>query len=279
ALDVQTKLRHLRDDILPVDFAHVDHRHAVVQLQAAQRTAEGFQIFTRQSGPLDPRDHRLVGKGIEERKGAEIGENAAPLKKKRVRLNSVEQRGSQPLRRFHPDGPQILCKNRGCRAITGSKIGKTGLERRPLRVMIYHQIHSSESLLEIGRLDIDQSQLRAVFVQIFIGDPIDLNIQEADHCKIFRASHLTKGYNRRRNTIASQKFAQGQRAADGIRIRVVLQKNVNFLLAKKRPDSFDFFSVQRVEQTGRAELFENIRQLQLSEERILGLLHAIFVRS
>ena len=51
--------------------------------------------------------------------------------------------------------------------------------------MIYHQIDSSEGLVKIGRLDVDQSQLRAVFVQIFIGDPIDLDIQEVDHRKIF----------------------------------------------------------------------------------------------
>src|SRR5512132_1311456 len=110
--DVQTQFRHLRNAILAVDLAHVDYGDAVVQLQAGQGAAESVEIFRRQRGPLDPRDHRLVGKRIKEREGAEIGKNAAPFEKKCIRLYSIEQRGCQSLRRLHPDGPQILCEDR-----------------------------------------------------------------------------------------------------------------------------------------------------------------------
>src|SRR5882672_5804410 len=47
AFDVQTKFRHLRNDILTVDFAHVDYGDPVVQLQAGKGAAESFEIFTR----------------------------------------------------------------------------------------------------------------------------------------------------------------------------------------------------------------------------------------
>src|SRR4029453_1988549 len=137
ALDVQTKLRHLRDNILSVDLAHVDHGHPVIQLQAAERPPESFQIFTRQGGPLDPSDHRLFCKGIEKSEWSESGENAAPFEKKCIRLDSVEQRGRQSLRRLHPDGPQILREDRGRRTIAGSKGGKTGFGGGPLRVRMY----------------------------------------------------------------------------------------------------------------------------------------------
>src|SRR5207344_3158508 len=236
---------------------------------------ESFEIFRRQRGPLDPRDHRLVGKRIKEREGAEIGKNAAPFEKKCIRLDSIEQCGCQSLRRLHPDGPQILCEDRGRRAISGSKVGKTSLEGGPLRMMIYYQIDSSEGLVKIGRLDVNQSQPRSVFVQILIGDPIDLNIQETDHRKILWPSHFAESHNRGSNAIAAQQFAQGQRAADGVGIWVVLEQDVNLFLTKKRTNPFDFFSVQCIEQPGGTKLFEDIRQLELAKERILGLFCAI----
>src|SRR5687767_2443668 len=40
--DMETKFRHLRNDVLAIDFTHVDHSDSVVQLQTAQSATESF---------------------------------------------------------------------------------------------------------------------------------------------------------------------------------------------------------------------------------------------
>ena len=92
ALDLQTKLRHLRNNVFAIDLAHVNHGDAVVQLKPGQSPPEGLEILAGQGGSLNPRYQCLVGKRIEKRERVEIGEVAPALQKQSVRFDSVEQR-------------------------------------------------------------------------------------------------------------------------------------------------------------------------------------------
>src|ERR1043165_1983612 len=43
--DLQAELRHLRNDILAFDFAQMNDRYALVQLEPGKRPAQGLEIF------------------------------------------------------------------------------------------------------------------------------------------------------------------------------------------------------------------------------------------
>jgi len=134
-------------------------------------------------------------------------------------------------------------------------------------------------LVEVRRLHVDEGQAGAVSVQLVMRDLVDLDIEQADHRNILRPCDAAECDNRRRRPVASQQLAQRQSAADGIRIGIVLQQDMDLLsLAKERANALDFLDVQRVEELRGAKLFEYIGQLQVAEQRIGGFFVAVIVR-
>ncbi|MDP2708385.1 MAG: hypothetical protein Q8O70_12910, partial [Burkholderiales bacterium] len=57
----------------------------------------------------------------------------------------------------------------------------------------------------------------------------------------------------------------------------MLQEDMDLALAEERADALHFFSVHRVEQLRAAKLFEDIRELQLAQQRIAGIAGAVAV--
>src|SRR4030095_10375963 len=112
------------------------------------------------------------------------------------------------LGRCYVGAAELLSKDGRRRAVTAAQVSETRFERSSFGVMVHYQIHSSQWPVEIGGLHIDESQPSAVLVQIFVGDLVNLNIQQANHGKIFRPCDAAKGYNRSRRTIASEQFTQ-----------------------------------------------------------------------
>src|SRR4026209_1492507 len=127
--------------------------------------------------------------------------------------------------------------------------------------MVDDQIDSSQRCAEIRWLDVDQSQPGAVLVEIVVGNPIDLNIQQANHGEVLRPRDAAKSNDRGRGPISSEQFAQRQCAADGVRGRGVLQQDVNlFAVFEKRANALDFLYVQSVEELRGAKLLEDVGQ-------------------
>ena len=89
--------------------------------------------------------------------------------------------------------------------------------------MIHHEIDSAQGLAEIRRLHVNQGQPCAVFVEIFVVDSVDLDIQQTDHREVLRPCDLAEGDNRSRHPISSQERLQRQRAADGVGVRIMLK--------------------------------------------------------
>ncbi len=84
------------------------------------------------------------------------------------------------------------------------------------------------------RLHVDHRQSGTVFVQILIGDPLDVNFEQANHRQIFRTRDLSESYDRRSGPVTAEELAQSQSAADCVRVRIMLQQNMDlFALAQK----------------------------------------------
>ena len=148
--------------------------------------------------------------------------------------------------------------------------------------MVDDQIDAAEGLFEVGRLHVDQRETRAVFVQVVRGDAVDLNFQQIDHRQIFRPGHRSKGDDRRGRAVAAQELAQRQRTADGVRIGIMLQENMDLLaFVEQRANPFDLLDVQGIEQLGGAKLGKDIGELQVAQQRIVrffAVLLAVFLR-
>ena len=75
-----------------------------------------------------------------------------------------------------------------------------------------------------------------------------------------------EGHDRSCRPISPEQFAQRQGAADGVRIGIMLQQDVNLpAVRKQRANSFDFLDVQGIEELRGTELFEDIGQLQMAQ--------------
>jgi len=57
----------------------------------------------------------------------------------------------------------------------------------------------------------------------------------------------------------------------------MLQEDMDLALAEERADALHFFPVHHVEQLRAAKLFEDIRELQLAQQRIAGIAGAVAV--
>src|SRR5262249_27274615 len=252
-------LRYLRDHVFALDLAHVNYRNAVLEMEAAERTAERFQVLARQRRTLHLRDERAVGERIEKAERLHVDHVAAALEKERVGLDAVEQRGREPLRRLHAGGAEIIGEDRRGRAVVGAEVGEARSERRALRMVVDDQIDAPERLLEIGRLHVDERELGAVGVEIAGVDALDLDFEQAEHREILRAGDLAKSHDRRRRALPSQQLAQRERAADRVGVGVVLQQDVDFiLLMEERADDLDTPPIYGIEELRRAELVEDI---------------------
>src|SRR5439155_12207331 len=140
-------------------------------------------------------------------------------------------------------------------------------------MMIHYQIDSSEGLVKIGWLDVNQSQPCTVLMQIFVIDSVDLDIQQTDHREVLRPCDLAEGDNRSRHPISSQESLQRQRAADGVGVRIMLKQDVDLLpFAEKRADPIHCLSIHHIQKLRHTEFFKNIFELKLLNQRIFGFL-------
>ena len=106
---------------------------------------------------------------------------------------------------------------------------------------------------------------------------IDLNFQQLDHRQILRAGDRAERHDRRGRTVAPEQLAQRQSAADGVGIGIMLQQDVDLLaFVEQRADALDFLDIESVEQLSGAKLGENIGELQVAQQRIVGFFRSLF---
>jgi hypothetical protein len=110
-----------------------------------------------------------------------------------------------------------------------------------------------------------------------MADAVDLNVEKTNHRQVLGPGHLTEGYDRRRRPVASQELAQRQGAPDSVRIRVMLQKYMDFPFAADLADPFHLFTVNGAKELGSAKLLKNVREKERSHHGVDGAVGAVLV--